>query len=149
VAQGSASLGGVDTLLALDEREVMTMLKDAKTFSSFSVNDLQAAKQFYGETLGLDVKETDEGLDLHPGGGNEIFIYPKHDHVPATFTILNFQVDDVEKTVDALTAKGIRFEHYDGPHIRTDAKGIAHAPDGPTIAWFKDPAGNFISVLKG
>ena len=125
------------------------MFKDVKAFSSFSVNDLQAAKRFYGETLGLEVEEQKEGLALKIAGGNPVFIYPKPNHQPATFTILNFPVDDVDKAVDELTRRGVQFEHYDGPDMKTDAKGIARGNGkGPTIAWFKDPAGNYLSVVK-
>jgi catechol 2,3-dioxygenase-like lactoylglutathione lyase family enzyme len=124
------------------------MFKDTKAFSGFSVDDVPAAKRFYGETLGLEVSEEMGGLELHLAGGNRIFVYPKDDHVPATFTILNFPVDDVERTVDALTAAGVRFERYDLPGLKTDERGIARDPGGPTIAWFKDPAGNILSVLE-
>lgn len=122
------------------------MLRDAKAFSSFSVNDLQAAKAFYGEVLGLNVEETPEGLDLHVAGGGAVFLYPKPNHVAATFTVLNFIVDDVDRAVDELTKRGVTFEHYDLPDLKTDEKGIARG-GGPTIAWFKDPAGNILSVL--
>jgi len=121
-----------------------------KTFSTFSVNDLGKAKDFYRKTLGLDVKEQPEGLDLNLPGGQRVFIYPKPDHTPATFTVLNFQVRDVEAAVDELAAAGVQFEHYEG-QMKTDKKGIAHGSNGmgpEAIAWFKDPAGNFISVLK-
>ena len=122
------------------------MLKDSKTFSSFSSNDLPKAKRFYAETLGLDVSEEMGGLGLHLGGG-DVFVYPKDDHTPATFTVLNFTVDDVDAEVDRLTAAGVRFEQYSG-EIETDEKGIARAPGGgPAIAWFKDPAGNILSVI--
>jgi len=121
------------------------MLETNKAFSSFSVNDLQKAKQFYGQTLGLKVKESPEGLELHPGQ-QSIFIYPKPNHKPATFTVLNFQVNNIDAVVDDLKQKGVNFEHYDG-EIKTDAKGI-HRDNGPTIAWFKDPAGNILSVLE-
>jgi catechol 2,3-dioxygenase-like lactoylglutathione lyase family enzyme len=125
------------------------MLKNAQTFSSFSVNDLQAAKRFYAETLGLDLTESEEGLAVHLPGGAELFIYPKRDHVAATFTVLNFKVENIDQTVDELTAKGIQFERYDTPHFKTDAKGIARGGEhAPTIAWFKDPAGNFVSVIQ-
>ena len=124
------------------------MLNNSKAFSSFSTNDLGAAQAFYGETLGLKVEKMEEGLALHLGGNHEVFIYPKGNHTPASFTVLNFPVDDVEKTVDALTAKGVRFEVYDEGDLKTDAKGIARGNGGPTIAWFKDPAGNFLSVLE-
>ena len=122
------------------------MFKEAKAFSSFSVNDLRTAKQFYGETLGLDLTETKEGLELHFSGGTEVFIYPKSNHTPATFTVLNFPVKNVEKAVDQLTDRGIRFEKYDG-ELKTDEKGIFRG-EGPKIAWFKDPAGNYLSVLE-
>ena len=121
------------------------MLQTNKAFSSFSVDDLQKAKDFYAQALGLQVKESKEGLELHPGE-NDVFIYPKPNHSPATFTVLNFLVDDIETTVDELSGKGVKFEHYDG-EIKTDAKGI-HRNGGPTIAWFKDPAGNILSVLE-
>ena len=113
------------------------MFKNTKAFSGFSVNDLQKAKQFYGETLGLEVSEN-MGLELHIAGGNNIFVYPKPNHTPATFTILNFLVDNIEKAVEELRKKGVIFESYDGP-IKTDENGI-HRGEGPTIAWFKDPA---------
>jgi predicted enzyme related to lactoylglutathione lyase len=123
------------------------MFKHTKAFSGFSVNDIQKAKEFYGDKLGIEVTEEMMGiLVLHIGGDNKIIIYPKPNHQPATFTILNFPVDDVEKTVDELTAKGIVFEQYDFDQIKTDSKGIMRGM-GPTIAWFKDPAGNILSVL--
>lgn len=124
------------------------MLRDSKAFSSFSVNNLQKAKEFYGQTLGLEVSETPEGLELHIAGGTNIFIYPKPNHVPATFTILNFPVDNVEEAVDELTKRGVRFEIYSEGELKTDKKGIFRGEGGPTIAWFKDPAGNFLSVLE-
>ena len=123
------------------------MLKDTKAFSGFSVNDLQKAKEFYGRTLGLEVSEEAEGLALRIAGGATIFIYPKPNHTPASFTILNFPVDDIDQTVDELTKRGVRFEHYAEP-IKTDEKGIHRGEPGPTIAWFKDPAGNILSVLE-
>ena len=122
------------------------MFKNTKAFSSFSVNDLQKAKEFYGNTLGLEVSESHEGLELRTAGGNTIFVYPKADHKAATFTILNFAVDNVEEAVDQLTKRGVRFEKYEG-ELKTDEKGIFRG-EGPEIAWFKDPAGNFLSVLK-
>jgi len=126
------------------------MFKDTKAFSSFSVNDLQKAKAFYQQTLGIEVSENEMGiLTLHISGGNGVIIYPKPNHVPATFTVLNFPVEDLEKAVDELISKGITFEQYDEP-IKTDAKGIVRGDGrGPDIAWFKDPAGNILSVLKG
>jgi catechol 2,3-dioxygenase-like lactoylglutathione lyase family enzyme len=122
------------------------MFKNTKAFSSFSVDDLEKAKKFYGQTLGFEISESMEGLDLHLAGGNNIFVYPKTDHTPATFTILNFVVDDVEQAVDDLANLGVRFEIYNEGELKTDDKGIFHG--GPKIAWFKDPAGNFLSVLE-
>jgi catechol 2,3-dioxygenase-like lactoylglutathione lyase family enzyme len=121
------------------------MLEAKNAFSSFSVDDLQKAKDFYAQALGLPVKESKEGLELHPGK-QDVFIYPKPNHSPATFTVLNFLVDDIETTVDELKGKGVKFEQYDG-EIKTDEKGI-HRNGGPTIAWFKDPAGNILSVVE-
>ena len=122
------------------------MFRNANAFSSFSVDNLEKAKQFYGQTLGLEVSESNEGLSLHVAGGNQIFIYPKTNHTPATFTILNFLVDDVEQAVDNLNNLGVKFETYCEGELKTDDKGICHGQ--PTIAWFKDPAGNFLSVLE-
>jgi catechol 2,3-dioxygenase-like lactoylglutathione lyase family enzyme len=123
------------------------MLKESKAFSGFSVNDIQKAKEFYGQTLGLEVTGSDDGLMLHPGGGTNVIVYPKPNHSPATFTILNFPVDDVDQAVNELTRRGVRFEIYNEPEIKTDEKGI-HRNGGPVIAWFKDPAGNILSVLR-
>ena len=121
-----------------------------KAFSSFSVNDIPKAKEFYGQTLGLNVSEQEEeGLAIKIGG-SDIFLYPKDDHKPATFTVLNLSVNDVETAVDDLTNRGIRFENYDEP-MKTDEKGIYRGKErgqGPNIAWFKDPAGNILSVLE-
>lgn len=123
------------------------MLGNTKAFSGFSVDDLDAAKRFYGDTLGVQVAENDAGLTLHVGGDQPVFIYPKDDHEPATFTILNFQVDDVEATVAGLAERGVQFERYEGTEIETDEQGIFRG-GGPLIAWFKDPAGNVLSVIK-
>jgi len=124
------------------------MFKDTKAFSGFSANDIGAAKRFYGETLGLSVSEEMGGVRLHLGGGGEVFVYPKDDHAPASFTVLNFPVEDIDAAVDGLTKAGVRFEHYSG-EIETDEKGIARSRgEGPNIAWFKDPAGNILSVLE-
>jgi catechol 2,3-dioxygenase-like lactoylglutathione lyase family enzyme len=123
------------------------MLKDSKAFSGFSVNDIPKAKKFYGETLGLEVSESDGVLTLRLAGGASVLIYPKPNHTPATFTILNFPVDSVDKAVDELTKRGVRFEIYNQPDLKTDKRGI-HRDGGPTIAWFKDPAGNILSVLE-
>jgi len=124
------------------------MLNYSKTFSSFSSNDLQQAKEFYQGKLGINVSENEMGiLTLHLGNGHEGIIYPKPNHEPATFTVLNFAVDNVEKAVDDLIAAGVTFEQYDEP-MKTDEKGILHGDGrGPDIAWFKDPAGNILSVL--
>jgi extradiol dioxygenase family protein len=124
------------------------MLNPNKAFSSFSVNDIQKAREFYGKTLGVDVSSGPEGtLVLALASGNKALMYPKPNHQPATFTVLNFPVDDVEKTVDELNQRGVRFEVYNEPNLRTDARGISRG-NGPTIAWFKDPAGNILSVLE-
>lgn len=127
------------------------MLQDAQAFSSFSVDDLPRAKAFYGQTLGLQIKETKVTdtasiLTLTLAGGTRVLIYAKPNHVPASFTVLNFPVQDVERVIDALIERGVRPEIYkDGPV--TDAKGISRG-QGPTIAWFKDPAGNILSVVE-
>lgn len=123
------------------------MFENTKAFSSFSVDDLQKARNFYGDTLGLDVSEQPEGLGIHFEKGGDVFLYPKTSHEPATFTVLNFFVDNVEEAVDELTGKGISFEQYGG-EIKTDEKGISRGNGGPVIAWFKDPAGNILSVLE-
>ena len=122
------------------------MFKDSKAFSGFSVNDIHKAKDFYGKTLGLEVSEAHGLLNLHLAGGTKVLIYPKPNHAPASFTILNFPVDNIEKAVDQLTKKGVRFERYEGD-LKTDAKGVFRG-GGPLIAWFKDPAGNILSVLE-
>jgi len=123
------------------------MFKSTKAFSGFSVNDLQQAKEFYGQTLGLKVSDMPEGLEVKIDESTKVFIYPKPNHTPATFTILNFLVDDIEKAVDDLTKAGVRFEQYDGD-IKTDEKGIHRGEAGPVVAWFTDPAGNILSVLE-
>jgi predicted enzyme related to lactoylglutathione lyase len=130
------------------------MLNSTKAFSSFSVNDLEKAKEFYQTTLGLDVNQIEMGdgyglLELDVTGGTKVMIYPKPNHIPATFTVLNFPVDDLDKTVDEFIVKGIRFEQYDMDDIKTDEKGIARGNGmGPDIAWFADPSGNIIAVMK-
>jgi predicted enzyme related to lactoylglutathione lyase len=120
----------------------------AHAFSGFSVNDTDAAKQFYGGTLGLEVAEGPMGtLELSLPGGAKVMMYPKPDHQPATFTILNFAVEDVEAAVDQLNGRGVQTKIYDDPDLPTDDKGIMRG-NGPDIAWFKDPAGNVLAVLK-
>lgn len=121
------------------------MFEDTRAFSGFSVDDIPKAKRFYGETLGLRVSEENGMLTLHIAGDRDTLIYPKGDHTPATFTILNFPVDDVDSAVDELAARGVRFERYEG--AEQDEKGI-HRGGGPLIAWFRDPAGNILSVLQ-
>lgn len=118
-------------------------------FSGFSVNDLEKAKTFYTDMLGLEVKDTGMGLQMHVPGGGNVYLYKKDDHIPATFTILNFVVTDIDEAVSELTKSGVHFEIYEGFH--QDEKGIARgiaANRGPDIAWFKDPAGNILSVLQ-
>ena len=123
------------------------MFKDTRAFSGFSVNDLQRAKEFYGQTLGLDVSEANGLLQLHLAGGTTILVYPKDNHTPATFTILNFPVGNIEQAVDELAGKGVQFESYNEGDLVTDEKGISRG-GGPNIAWFKDPAGNILSVIE-
>ena len=132
---------------ATPKRKSTSMFKDAKAFSSFAVNDLQKAKEFYGQTMGLEISESAEGLKLNLADGQTVFLYPKPNHTPASFTVLNFAVKDIEAAVDELRTLGVRLEKYDQPDLKTDAKGIMRGP-GPQIAWFKDPAGNILSVLQ-
>ncbi|NSL86845.1 VOC family protein [Chitinophaga solisilvae] len=120
------------------------MFNHSKAFSGFSVNDLQKAKEFYQQVLELDVTEASEGLVLHPDKGSRIFIYPKPNHQPATFTILNFPVDNIDEAVAQLGRKGVKFLQYGGD-IQTDEKGVFREQN---IAWFEDPAGNILSVLE-
>jgi catechol 2,3-dioxygenase-like lactoylglutathione lyase family enzyme len=122
------------------------MFADTKAFSGFAVPDLQQARAFYEGTLGLRVSEEHDLLTLHLAGDRDTLVYPKPDHVPATYTILNFPVDDVGAAVDALRERGVQFERYDG--MDQDDRGISLDPNGPPIAWFKDPAGNILSVLE-
>jgi len=125
------------------------MFKAKATFSSISVDDLPKAKTFYTKTLGLDVEKEDTGLRLKLPGGGVLYLYAKDDHKPATYTTFNFVVEDVDEAVDALAEQGVEFEHYDGDY-KTDNKGIMRGGSnmGPDIAWFKDPAGNILSVLE-
>jgi predicted enzyme related to lactoylglutathione lyase len=122
------------------------MFENTKAFSGFAVNDTAAAKRFYGETLGLEVSEENGLLNLRITGGTDIVVYPKPDHTPATFTILNFPVDDIDQAADQLTERGVELLRYEG--FDQDDKGIARNPEGPPIAWFTDPAGNILSVLE-
>jgi catechol 2,3-dioxygenase-like lactoylglutathione lyase family enzyme len=128
------------------------MLKNSKAFSGFSVDDIALAKKFYGQTLGLDVKQDDMGLDIRLGEGTHAFVYQKDDHTPASFTILNFPVSDIDRAVNELKNKGVEFESYDfGDGAKTDKNNIMRGKSvnmGPDIAWFKDPAGNVLSVLE-
>ncbi len=123
------------------------MLRESKAFSGFSVDDVPRARAFYADTLGLDVTEENGMLQLALGGGTRVLVYPKPDHVPATFTVLNFPVPDVEAAVAWLTERGVTFEHYEGTPVETDAQGVFRG-GGPLIAWFTDPAGNVLSVLQ-
>jgi catechol 2,3-dioxygenase-like lactoylglutathione lyase family enzyme len=121
------------------------MFGTTKAYSGFSVDDIAAARAFYGETLGLKVSAANGMLTLHIAGDRDILVYPKDQHTPATYTVLNFPVDDIEKAVDELARRGVRFERYEG--METDEKGIFRG-GGPLIAWFTDPAGNVLSVLQ-
>ena len=122
------------------------MFSDTKAFSGFAVPDIAQAREFYEGTLGLNVSEDNDLLVLHLAGGRDTLVYPKPDHEPATYTILNFQVDDIDEAVDQLTQRGVRFERYDG--FGQDEKGISRDQGGPPIAWFTDPAGNILAVLE-
>jgi catechol 2,3-dioxygenase-like lactoylglutathione lyase family enzyme len=122
------------------------MFESTKAFSGFAVDDIDKAREFYEGTLGLRVTEENGLLTLHLAGDRDTVVYPKPDYTPATYTILNFAVDDIDRAVDDLTARGVRFERYDG--FEQDEKGILRAPNGPPIAWFTDPAGNILSVLE-
>jgi catechol 2,3-dioxygenase-like lactoylglutathione lyase family enzyme len=124
------------------------MFKESDAFSGFSVDNIAKAQAFYGDTLGIETEMTEAGLTLRIPGRRPVFIYPKDNHEPATYTVLNFPVDSVDAAVDRLTAVGVQMEHY-GPDLGQDEKGIARDPRGPVIAWFKDPAGNILSVLEG
>jgi catechol 2,3-dioxygenase-like lactoylglutathione lyase family enzyme len=124
------------------------MFTSTKAYSGFAVDDLQKAREFYGETLGLRTSVISEEagvMSLELAGDRRTLVYQKPDFTPATYTILNFPVDDIEEAVDELAARGVRFERYDG--FEQDEKGIARG-EGPDIAWFKDPAGNILAVLQ-
>jgi catechol 2,3-dioxygenase-like lactoylglutathione lyase family enzyme len=121
------------------------MFGNTKAFSGFAVDDLEQARRFYGETLGIKTSEQHGLMTLHLAGGRDTLVYPKPGHTPASYTILNFPVDDIEATVDALAARGVRFERYEG--LDQDERGIGRG-GGPYIAWFTDPAGNILAVLQ-
>lgn len=123
------------------------MFADTRAFSGFAVPDIAAAKAFYGDTLGIEVSEEDGLLTLHIAGDRPVLVYPKDDHEPAVYTILNFPVPDIDRAVDDLVAAGVALERYEGSDITTDARGVVRGP-GPSIAWFRDPAGNILSVIE-
>jgi len=124
------------------------MFEKKAAFGSFSVNDIEKARTFYSDTLGLSVRQNQEGLELDLPGGTRFFVYAKPDHEPASYTVLNFAVPDVEEAVTDLTRRGVRFEVYNRGELKTDERGIHRGEPGPNIAWFKDPAGNYMSVLE-
>jgi len=126
------------------------MFKNTKAFSSISVDDVKITKKFYGQTLGLEVSGSYGGrlLELHIADGTKILIYPKANHTAATFTILNFPVVNLGQAMNDLTKRGVRFEIYNEGDVKTDKKGVSLSDEGPKIAWFKDPAGNVLSVLE-
>lgn len=131
------------------QREGQTpTFKDVPAFPSFAAKDLKAEKAFFADTLGLDVDDQQGMLFINLSGSNKILIYPKPDHTPASFTVLNFPVDDIDKAVDELTGRGIKFERYDVPGLTPNEK-LIYRGEGPPIAWFKDPSGNIFSVLEG
>lgn len=138
--------------MATQERVTSTttrLLHDSPAFSGFSCNDLAKAKAFYADALGLEVTEEMDILNLHLAGGGRVIIYAKPNHEPATYTVLNFPVKNIDEAVDALTETGVKFERYEG--IKQDERGVARPPSpdqGPTIAWFRDPAGNILSVVQ-
>ena len=124
------------------------MLADSKAFSGFSVDDPEAARTFYADTLGLRTEVSDNGfLTLKLAGDKDVLVYPSPNHAPASYTVLNFPVDDIEAAVDQLTGRGVHFEKYEGTPMSTDEKGIFRK-GGPLIAWFRDPAGNTLSVIQ-
>ena len=135
--------------------DIKSVLRDAPIVASFAVKDVDRASEFYGTKLGLNVRKGEMGdLEIHGRTGQTVFVYPKPDHQPAVFTVLNLQVRDIDEAVDGLIDAGIQMEHYNGENgIRTDAKGIARGEkqggEGPSIAWFRDPSGNILSVMEG
>jgi catechol 2,3-dioxygenase-like lactoylglutathione lyase family enzyme len=134
--------------------DIKRVLNSAPIFSSFAVKDIDAAREFYGTKLGVDVRNGQMGdLEIQGRGGQRVFVYPKPDHQPAVFTVLNFEVRNIDEAVDGLVDAGVKMEHYNGENgIKTDPKGVARgAPDGsqgPSIAWFRDPSGNIVSVME-
>jgi predicted enzyme related to lactoylglutathione lyase len=143
-------IGFIIVVLILSKVKYSVMFKNTVAISGFSVFDVPKAKEFYNGLLGIDITEAMGMITLHLAGGGQVFVYPKPNHQPATFTVLNFKVTDIDKTVDELTALGVTFEHYGEP-IPTDEKGILRGLSknyGPDIAWFKDPSGNILSVLQ-
>ena len=138
-----------NTATVIDPKAIFTK---APVFASFAVKDLDRARQFYGSTLGLDVREDKQmgTLEIHSPDKSHVLVYPKPDHQPAVFTVLNLQVRDIDEAVDALTSAGVTFERYNTADMKTDAKGVVRGDNnGPSIAWFRDPSGNIVSVLEG
>ena len=138
-----------NTTTMIDPKAILTR---APVIASFAVKELDPARQFYGRTLGLDVREDKQMgiLEIQSPDKSHVLVYPKPDHQPANFTVLNLQVRDIDEAVDALTSVGIKFERYNTPDIKTDAKGVARGDkQGPSIAWFRDPSGNIVSVMEG
>ncbi|MER5643895.1 VOC family protein [Streptosporangium sp. NPDC002524] len=129
----------------MDDEKEKDMFRQTKAFSGFAVDDVETARRFYTETLGLEVSEKNGMLTLHLAGGGIVLVYPKPGHVPASYTILNFPVDDIDAAVDGLVGRGVVFERYDG--FPQDDRGVMRE-EGPPIAWFRDPAGNILSVLQ-
>lgn len=125
----------------------MTMFKEVKAFSGFSVNEIPEAEEFYGNTLGLEISYTMGQIVLHLAGGGTVFVYAKRTHIPATYTVLNFPVENLEEAMDKLRKRGVEFIIYKEEDFKTDEKGVFHG-EGPKIAWFKDPSGNILSVLE-
>lgn len=123
------------------------MLRNSEAFAGFSVDDIDKAEAFYGETLGLDVQRDDVGLTLRVKGGSTVFVYGKDNHEPATYTVLNFPVSDIDGAVDELRRAGVSLEHY-GEEFGQDERGVARSEYGPPMAWFKDPAGNVLSIIE-
>ena len=138
-----------NTATVIDPKAIFTK---APVFASFAVKDLDRARQFYASTLGLDVREDKQmgTFEIHSPDKSHVLVYPKPDHQPAVFTVLNLQVRDIDEAVDALTSAGVTFERYNTPDMKTDAKGVVRGDNnGPSIAWFRDPSGNIVSVLEG